>query len=169
MCRSVQGAQADRPGLGAVSAATHVPKKSNTAAAFSVYSSRLHVLLCWVQVFVDTTGWAFTYPLARLAGCQVVAYTHYPMVSANMLQRVMLRTSAYNNQLAVAKSGIKSLIKVVYYYVVAAVYGAAGGFANVSWTTIFLHAPTCCFQCAAAARARCLLCTLLQSAYCMAV
>ncbi|KAL0031056.1 hypothetical protein WJX77_001677 [Trebouxia sp. C0004] len=84
------------------------------------------------EIFVDTTGWAFTYPLARLAGCKVVAYTHYPMVSANMLQRVMLRTFTYNNQLAVAKSGIRSLIKVVYYYVVAAIYGAAGGFANVS-------------------------------------
>ena len=94
--------------------------------------STYHLFLWRVQIFVDTTGWAFTYPLARLAGCKVVAYTHYPMVSANMLQRVMLRTSTYNNQLAVAKSGIRSLIKVVYYYVVAAIYGAAGGFANVS-------------------------------------
>ena len=85
-------------------------------------------------MFVDTTGWAFTYPLARLAGCKVVAYTHYPMVSANMLQRVMLRTATYNNQLAVAKSGIRSLFKMLYYYCVAAVYGAAGGFANVSST-----------------------------------
>lgn len=84
------------------------------------------------EIFVDTTGWAFTYPLARLAGCRVVAYTHYPTVSANMLRRVMLRTSTYNNQLAVAKSGIRSLIKMLYYYCVAAVYGAAGGFANVS-------------------------------------
>ena len=84
-----------------------------------------------LQVFVDTTGWAFTYPLARLAGCKVVSYTHYPMVSANMLQRVMLRTATYNNQLAVAKSGIRSLLQMLYYYCVAAVYGAAGGFANV--------------------------------------
>ena len=85
-------------------------------------------------MFVDTTGWAFTYALARLAGCKVVAYTHYPMVSANMLQRVMLRTATYNNQLAVAKSGVKSVIKMLYYYCVAAVYGAAGAFATVSPT-----------------------------------
>lgn len=96
-----------------------------------------------MQVFVDTTGWAFTYPLARLAGCRVVAYTHYPMVSANMLQRVMLRTSTYNNQLAVAKSGIKSLIKMAYYYCVAAVYGAAGGFASVSYCGPAVRAPRC--------------------------
>ena len=54
------------------------------------------------------------------------------MVSTNMLQRVMLRTSTYNNELAVAKSWAKSLVKMVYYYCVAAVYGAAGGFSNVS-------------------------------------
>ena len=90
-----------------------------------------------LQIFVDTTGWAFTYPLAWLAGCKVVAYTHYPMVSTNMLQRVMLRTSTYNNELAVAKSWVKSLIKMVYYYCVAAVYGAAGGFASVSCQPCF--------------------------------
>lgn len=69
------------------------------------------------------------------------------MVSANMLQRVMLRTSTYNNQLAVAKSGIRSLIKVVYYYVVAAIYGAAGGFANVSCIML-------CYQCQLSLRCR---------------
>lgn len=58
------------------------------------------------------------------------------MVSTNMLQRVMMRTSAYNNELAVAKSWLKSLIKMAYYYCVAAVYGAAGGFANVSFTCL---------------------------------
>ena len=62
----------------------------------------------------------------------MVSYTHYPMVSANMLQRVLLRTASYNNQLAVARSGIRSLVKMLYYYCVAAVYGAAGGFANVN-------------------------------------
>ena len=87
---------------------------------------------CGLQVFIDTTGWASTYPLVRLAGCKVVAYTHYPTVSANMLQRVKLRQSTYNNQLAVANSWAISLLKVAYYYCIAAVYGACGGFANVS-------------------------------------
>lgn len=31
---------------------------------------RLHACI-WMQVFIDTTGWAFTYPLARMAGCKV--------------------------------------------------------------------------------------------------
>lgn len=40
------------------------------------------------QVFLDTAGWAFSYPLARAAGCRVASYTHYPTVSADMLVQV---------------------------------------------------------------------------------
>ena len=39
------------------------------------------------ELFVDTTGWAFPYPLARLAGARVAAYVHYPTISTDMLQR----------------------------------------------------------------------------------
>ena len=39
------------------------------------------------ELFVDTTGWAFPYPLARLAGSRVAAYVHYPTISTDMLQR----------------------------------------------------------------------------------
>jgi alpha-1,2-mannosyltransferase len=39
------------------------------------------------QVFCDTTGWAFTFPLARMAGCKVACYVHYPTVSTDMLGR----------------------------------------------------------------------------------
>jgi hypothetical protein len=42
---------------------------------------------CRPQVFFDTTGWAFTFPLARLAGCKVACYVHYPTVSTDMLGR----------------------------------------------------------------------------------
>jgi alpha-1,2-mannosyltransferase len=38
-------------------------------------------------LFVDTTGWAPTYPLARAAGAKVAAYVHYPTVSTDMLGR----------------------------------------------------------------------------------
>lgn len=40
------------------------------------------------QVFIDTTGWAFTYPFARLAGARVASYTHYPTVSSDMIRKV---------------------------------------------------------------------------------
>lgn len=34
------------------------------------------------DVFFDTMGAAFTYPIARLvAGCRVLAYVHYPIIS----------------------------------------------------------------------------------------
>lgn len=39
------------------------------------------------ELFIDTTGWAFPYPLARLAGSRVAAYVHYPTISTDMLQR----------------------------------------------------------------------------------
>jgi len=34
------------------------------------------------DVYIDTTGAAFSYPAATfLAGCQVIAYVHYPIIS----------------------------------------------------------------------------------------
>ena len=33
------------------------------------------------DVYCDTTGAAFTYPLARfICGCHVIAYVHYPII-----------------------------------------------------------------------------------------
>ncbi|EIE21183.1 glycosyl transferase [Coccomyxa subellipsoidea C-169] len=91
------------------------------------------------KVMVDTSGWAFMYPLFRLAGCRVASYTHYPTISTDMLQRVTSRQATYNNDVAVAGSPLMSLVKVVYYYIFAAAYGAVGGCTNVvmvnsSWT-----------------------------------
>lgn len=91
------------------------------------------------EVFIDTTGWSFTYPLARLAGSKVVSYTHYPTVSTNMLNRVYDREETYNNNANIANSGLKSALKVLYYKAFALLYGVSGAFANVvmvnsSWT-----------------------------------
>ena len=91
------------------------------------------------EVFVDTSGWAFTYPLAWLAGAHVVAYVHYPTVSTDMLGRVWEGESTYNNDEAIANSSLKSLLKLVYYQAFAVLYGLAGAFASVvmvnsSWT-----------------------------------
>lgn len=96
------------------------------------------------EVFVDTTGWAFTYPLAKLAGCRVVAYTHYPTVSTNMLGRVWSGQAMYNNDDSIRSSAAKSLVKVVYYQLFALVYGLAGGCADVvmvnsSWTSAHIQ------------------------------
>ncbi len=37
-------------------------------------------------MFIDTTGWAFTYPVPKVVGCRVVAYVHYPTVSTGAAQ-----------------------------------------------------------------------------------
>jgi len=91
------------------------------------------------EVFLDTAGWAFAYPLARAAGCRVVSYTHYPTVSADMLVQVRSGAARYNNRQEVAQNGLLTAVKLVYYYCFATAYGAAGGCANAvmansSWT-----------------------------------
>jgi hypothetical protein len=49
------------------------------------------------QFYVDTSGHAFTYPLAWLFGCKVICYTHYPTISSDMVERVKQHNSMYNN------------------------------------------------------------------------
>lgn len=95
-----------------------------------------------LQTWVDTSGWAFTYPLARLAGARVAAYTHYPTVSTDMLQRVQSGAASYNNSATIAASRLRSGAKLVYYYLFAAAYGAAGGCAQVCCCAAYC--PGCC-------------------------
>ena len=83
------------------------------------------------QVMIDTSGWAFMYPLLRLAGVRVVCYTHYPTISTDMLKRVHTRQAAFNNDNSIAGSTLKSAAKLVYYYMFASLYGAVGACANV--------------------------------------
>lgn len=40
------------------------------------------------HTWIDTTGCAFTFPMARLAGSKVACYVHYPTISMDMLHRV---------------------------------------------------------------------------------
>lgn len=91
------------------------------------------------QVFVDTTGWAFTYPLAKLAGCRVGCYTHYPTVSTNMLGRVWSQQAMYNNDDSIRSSTLKSLVKVLYYQLFAVVYGLAGACAGACAVLVWVQ------------------------------
>ncbi|KAJ1429496.1 Glycosyl transferase, family 1 [Sesbania bispinosa] len=88
--------------------------------------------------YFDTSGYAFTYPLARLFGCKVICYTHYPTISSDMLSRVRQRSSMYNDAL-IAKSVWLSRCKIVYYTFFSCLYGIVGSCAhlamvNSSWT-----------------------------------
>ncbi|CAK9323867.1 unnamed protein product [Citrullus colocynthis] len=89
--------------------------------------------------YFDTSGYAFTYPLARLFGCIVVCYTHYPTISLDMLSRVRGRSSMYNNNALIARSSWLSQCKIIYYVLFSWMYGFVGSFTqlamvNSSWT-----------------------------------
>lgn len=89
--------------------------------------------------YFDTSGYAFTYPLARIFGCKVVCYTHYPTISLDMLSRVRERSAMYNNEASIAQSTWLSRCKVIYYTFFSWMYGIVGSYAhlamvNSSWT-----------------------------------
>uniref|UniRef100_A0A1B0CM92 ALG11 mannosyltransferase N-terminal domain-containing protein n=1 Tax=Lutzomyia longipalpis TaxID=7200 RepID=A0A1B0CM92_LUTLO len=51
------------------------------------------------DIFIDTMGYAFTFPIFRfLVGASVSGYVHYPTISSDMLRRVKMRTMAHNNK-----------------------------------------------------------------------
>ncbi|KAK9683466.1 hypothetical protein RND81_10G143000 [Saponaria officinalis] len=89
--------------------------------------------------YFDTSGYAFSYPLARIFGCKVISYTHYPTISSDMVSRVHSRSAMYNNDNLVAQSIWLSRCKVLYYSVFSWMYGLVGSYAdlvmvNSSWT-----------------------------------
>lgn len=74
------------------------------------------------DVFIDTMGYAFTYPIfCYLGGCKVGSYTHYPIVSTDMLRRVKSRIDTHNNQSYVAKNPFRTWLKLTYYRLFAKV------------------------------------------------
>ena len=87
------------------------------------------------DVFVDTTGYGFSFPVVKLlAGAATAAYVHYPTISGDMIGA--LGTRAFNNRgLALALPKLKAL----YYELFAVAYGWCGRrcdavMANSSWT-----------------------------------
>ncbi|XP_073954354.1 ALG11 alpha-1,2-mannosyltransferase isoform X2 [Choristoneura fumiferana] len=92
------------------------------------------------DVFIDTTGHAFTYPIFRyLAQCPVGTYTHYPVVTAAMMRRVKQRIVAHNNSGLVARNPVLTWCKLLYYKVFGWLYGVVGRCADVvmvngTWT-----------------------------------
>mmetsp|Transcript_26015 Transcript_26015/g.57211 ORF Transcript_26015/g.57211 Transcript_26015/m.57211 type:complete len:507 (+) Transcript_26015:101-1621(+) len=92
------------------------------------------------DVILDTMGYAFTYPIFSIFGaCTVGCYTHYPTISTDMLARVRSRDVGVNNNELVARSSVRSTLKLIYYRLFAALYSFMGRFAEVvlvnsSWT-----------------------------------
>ena len=92
------------------------------------------------HILIDTTGYAFTYPIfAWLGGCTVLSYTHYPTVSTDMILVVESGLASHNNHGLVQRLTWLRKLKTVYYRVFAAIYGFAGRRAarvmvNSHWT-----------------------------------
>jgi alpha-1,2-mannosyltransferase len=96
------------------------------------------------EVFIDTMGCAFTFPVARyLFGCYVGCYVHYPTISTDMLSLVERRETSYNNRGFISRSLLLTHAKAAYYRIFARLYGSAGRCAhtamcNSSWTLAHL-------------------------------
>ncbi|CAG5057867.1 unnamed protein product [Parnassius apollo] len=92
------------------------------------------------DIFIDTTGFAFTYPIFRyLAQCPVACYVHYPTITSAMMRRVKHRITSYNNSSLVARNPLFTWLKLIYYKIFGWLYGVVGRCADVvmvngSWT-----------------------------------
>ncbi len=97
-------------------------------------------------VMFDTMGYAFAYPVFALLGsCRVFCYTHYPVISTDMLQRVLSRRPSHNNSAVIANSAALSFAKLSYYRFFAWCYGWVGRWSsltlvNSKWTQNHINA-----------------------------
>lgn len=91
------------------------------------------------EILIETTGWAFPYPLIWCLGSRVACYVHYPTISSDMLSRVRSRNQLYNNRPGISNSRMLSTAKILYYRLLAWVYFWVGSFASIvmvnsTWT-----------------------------------
>lgn len=92
------------------------------------------------DIYIDTMGCAFTYPIFRyLAQCPVGCYTHYPVITSAMMRRVKHRMTSYNNSSAIARNPLLTWCKLLYYKVFGWLYGVVGRCADIvmvngTWT-----------------------------------
>jgi alpha-1,2-mannosyltransferase len=98
------------------------------------------------EYMFDSMGFAFAYPVfSMMGGCQVLSYTHYPVISTDMLERVLARRPSHNNSSAIAKSATLSFAKSSYYKLFAKMYGWVGRWSaltmvNSKWTQNHINA-----------------------------
>lgn len=78
------------------------------------------------DVWIDTMGYPFSYPLVWLMlGVPIIAYVHFPVISKDMLNKLTLSASV---------SGLKQLLKFVYWYCFLMVYTFVGFFVDITLT-----------------------------------
>ncbi|KAI7871085.1 glycosyltransferase family 4 protein [Spinellus fusiger] len=91
------------------------------------------------DIYFDTMGYAFTYPLVSLfTHAKIAAYVHYPTISSDMLQRVHEQRNAQNTT-PFTHHWLWTTGKLIYYHAFAKIYSVCGSFAhtvmvNSTWT-----------------------------------
>uniref|UniRef100_A0A2P2ICP3 GDP-Man:Man(3)GlcNAc(2)-PP-Dol alpha-1,2-mannosyltransferase n=1 Tax=Hirondellea gigas TaxID=1518452 RepID=A0A2P2ICP3_9CRUS len=94
------------------------------------------------DVFIDTMGYSFMYPVVKAmtgSSVKIACYIHYPIISTDMLSVVEGREEAHNNAGFIADSGVLSACKSCYYRQFSRAYGWVGRKAdlimvNSTWT-----------------------------------
>ncbi|KAI8893214.1 glycosyltransferase [Globomyces pollinis-pini] len=89
------------------------------------------MILLKPKIFIESVGYAFINPIAKLFGSKVISYVHYPTISSDMIKVIENRTSAFNNSNTVAKSSVLSKLKVHYYKLFSFIYGKVGSYGDV--------------------------------------
>lgn len=65
--------------------------------------------MCPCDVFIDTMGVGYAYPLIKIFfGVKVYSYTHYPLVQYDMMRDVINGVAQFNNRKEITESKIKS-------------------------------------------------------------
>lgn len=98
-------------------------------------------MLCPCDIFIDTMGVGYAYPFVKLFfGVKVYSYTHYPLVSYDMMRDVVSGKAQFNNSQEIAKSKLMSEVKKVYYVFLTYLYSICGRLGtdqiatNSTWT-----------------------------------
>lgn len=92
------------------------------------------------DVYFDTTGLPFTYAILNFLGkADVVAYTHYPFISSDMINDVRNGVQGVHSRGLFSKLAPLRYLKLVYYYTFLQLYKFSGRFVqftfcNSSWT-----------------------------------
>lgn len=99
------------------------------------------LMLCPCDIFIDTMGVGYAYPLLKLFfGVKVYSYTHYPLVSYDMMRDVVSGKAQFNNSQEIAKSRVMSEVKKIYYVLLTYLYSICGRLGtdqiatNSTWT-----------------------------------
>lgn len=92
------------------------------------------------EIYIETIGFTFTLPVFKLLKSTVITYVHYPTISNDMIQNVKTSThSSFNNHPIFVRSPMMRNLKLIYYRLLAKLYGVVGRQAdlvmvNSSWT-----------------------------------